>query len=173
ALELTRARAAALLDDRLALAGLSAAVSLTRAALHEREAHGRLHAALSLLLDSLDAAEIWPALYARYELGLLAELGFGLSLDRCVASGATQDLVYVSPRSAGAVSSEAGAPYAQKLLPCPAFLRDAAAEAGPADVVAALTTTGYFLETRVLHPLGVELPEARARLISLLTAAAS
>lgn len=169
ALELSQPRAAALLGDRLALAGLTAAAATTLACLPEREPHPRLYIAFMLLLDSLEDADIWPALFARYELGLLAELGFGLSLDRCVATGTTEDLIYVSPRSAAAVSREAGEPYRGKLLPLPAFLRDAAAPAEPQDMLDALTTTAAFIETRVLHPASRTLPEARADMIRLLT----
>lgn len=167
-LELTQPRAAGVLDDRLALAGLSAAAAVTLAAAPEREPHPRLYAALVVFLDALDDEDVWPALYARYELGLLADLGFGLSLDRCVATGVTDDLIYVSPRSAGAVSRAAGEPYKSRLLPLPAFLRDAAADAADDDVLDALTTTGAFIEQRILHPAGRVLPEARAQLIRLL-----
>lgn len=168
ALELTAPRAARHLLDRFALSGLSAAASVTLATLTEREPHPRLFAALIVLLDSLDAPEIWPPLLARYELGLMAELGFGLSLDKCVATGATEGLIYVSPRSGGAVSDVAGEPYKNKLLRLPAFLRDVSAAASPVDINDALALTGYFIETRVLHPAGKELPEARKRVVELL-----
>lgn len=167
-LELTAPRAARHLQDRLALSGLSAATAVTLATLTEREPHSRLSAALNVLLDALDAPDIWPPLFARYELGLLAELGFGLSLDKCIATGSGQGLIYVSPRSGAAVSAEAGEPYKSKLLPLPAFLRDPAAAAETRDIADALTTTGYFVETRILHPAGKELPEARKRLVDLL-----
>ena len=105
---------------------------------------------------------------ARWELGLLAELGFGLTLDRCAATGARENLVYVSPKSACAVSAEAGAPYKEKLLPLPSFLRGAASEPSAQDAIDALTTTGYFIETRILHLASKQLPEARVRILELL-----
>jgi DNA repair protein RecO (recombination protein O) len=167
-LELSSPRAARHLIDRFALSGLSAAASVTLATLTEREPHPRLFAALNIFFDALDAPEIWPALLARYELGLLAELGFGLSLDRCVATGGADRLIYVSPRSGAAVSETAGEPYKNKLLPLPAFLRDVSVAASPEDIKAALVMTGYFIETRILHPAGKELPEARKRIVDLL-----
>lgn len=170
ALELTRARAAEAMSDRLALAGLSASCAVAMAVLPEREAHAPSYQAMAVLLDALDDIEVWPALMARWELGLLAELGFGLTLDRCAATGATEDLVYVSPRSACAVSAEAGAPYKDKLLPLPAFLRGAGTEASLGDAIDALKTTGYFIETRILHLADRQLPEARLRLAEMLTA---
>lgn len=167
-LELVEARAAGLLGDRLALAGLNAALSVAAACLPEREPHPRAWRALTILLGALDAADVWPALMARWELGLLAELGFGLTLDRCAATGRKDDLVYVSPRSACAVSAEAGAPYKDKLLPLPDFLRGGSTTATRAEAVDALKTTGYFIETRILHLANRPLPDARVRIAEIL-----
>jgi DNA repair protein RecO (recombination protein O) len=124
--------------------------------------------AMSVLLDNLDSPDVWPALMARWELGLLAELGFGLTLDRCAATGARENLIYVSPRSASAVSAEAGEPHKEKLLPLPPFLRGASQEASLAEAIDALKTTGHFVETRILHLANKELPEARTHLVELL-----
>lgn len=167
-LELTHARAGDLMHDRLSLAGLTAAASVAAACLPEREAHARAWHTLRILLDHLGEIDIWPALMARWELGLLAELGFGLSLDRCAATGGTDQLIYVSPKSASAVSAEAGAPYKDRLLPLPRFLRDASAPASRDDALDALATTGYFIETRILHAADRELPEARRRVVEML-----
>lgn len=169
-LELTRARAAEAMQDRLSLAGLSASCALALAVLPEREAHAPSYEAMAVLLDNLDHIELWPALMARWELGLLAELGFGLTLDRCAATGSREQLVYVSPRSACAVCAEAGEPYKDKLLPLPAFLRGASVEASLQDALDALQTTGHFIETRILHISDKQLPEARLRVIELLRA---
>lgn len=170
ALELSRARAAEALSDRLSLAALSAATALADAVLPEREAHPRAFEGMRVLLDHIDNPEIWPALMARWELGLLSELGFGLTLDRCASGGPAEDLIYASPKSACAVSRAAGEPYKDRLLALPAFLKDAAAEASRGDAVDGLRTTGYFLETRILHGVDRELPEARRRIESLLLA---
>lgn len=169
-LELTHARAGELMQDRLSLAGLTAACALAAATLPEREAHGRAYHTMRILLDHLGDPDIWPALMARWELGLLAELGFGLTLDRCAATGARENLIYVSPKSASAVSAEAGEPYKDRMLPLPAFLRDSSADATRADALDGLTTTGYFIETRILHLANKELPEARRRVAELLRA---
>lgn len=167
-LELTHARAGELMQDRLSLAGLTAASALAAAVLPEREAHARAYHTMRILLDHLGDVEIWPALMARWELGLLAELGFGLTLDRCAATGARDNLIYVSPKSASAVSAEAGEPYKDRLLPLPAFLRDASAAASLTDAIDALRTTGHFIETRILHAANQELPEPRRRVVELL-----
>jgi DNA repair protein RecO (recombination protein O) len=172
-LELTQARAAALMQDRISLAALTAACAVASATLPERQAHGRVYHTLRILFDHLDNIDIWPALMARWELGLLAELGFGLTLDQCAATGARENLIYVSPKSASAVSAEAGEPYKDRLLPLPAFLRDARADAPSADAIAGLTTTGHFIETRILHAANQELPEARRRLAELLAGCAA
>ncbi len=167
-LELTHARAGELMQDRLSLAGLTAACTVAAATLPEREAHGRAYHTMRILLDHLGDIDIWPALMARWELGLLAELGFGLTLDRCAATGARDNLIYVSPKSASAVSAEAGEPYKDRMLPLPAFLVDAGAAATLADALDGLTTTGHFIETRILHSTHADMPEARRRVIDLL-----
>ena len=167
-LELAKAHAASLMMDSLSLAALLAATALARECLPEREAHPGSFRAMRILIENLGEPDIWPQLMARWELGLLAELGFGLTLDRCAATGAREHLIYVSPRSAAAVSRDAGAPYKDKLLPLPGFLIDQSATASRADALAALTTTAYFLETRALHPLGKELPDARRRIADIL-----
>jgi DNA repair protein RecO (recombination protein O) len=109
---------AALFDDPLALAGLSAAASLAAGALPEREAHPGAFHALEALIGVLQIPDIWPAVYVRLRGGLLQDLGFGLDLSKCAATGSFDDLIYVSPRTGRAVSRGAGEPYKDKLLPC-------------------------------------------------------
>jgi DNA repair protein RecO (recombination protein O) len=159
------ARTAAIMADPAALAALGSVVALIAATLPERDAHPELYARTLELVEALGATPDWPARYAAWELGLLAELGFGLDLSACAVTGATEDLAWVSPRSVRAVSRGAGAPWAERLLPLPRFLRDGW-EAAPAaaDVSGALALTGYFLETRVAPGLPREaLPAARSR----------
>lgn len=171
-LELTQARAGALMQDRLSLAALASACAIAIATLPERQAHGRVYHTMRILFDHLGDLEIWPALMARWELGLLGELGFGLTLDRCAATGALDNLIFVSPKSASAVCAEAGAPYRDRMLPLPDFLRDASAAASLKDALDGLKTTGHFLESRILHAANQQLPEARLRVIDLLQALA-
>ncbi|MDZ7628485.1 MAG: DNA repair protein RecO [Parvularculaceae bacterium] len=171
-LELAQARAASLMQDRLSLAALTAACAVASASIPERQPHPRLYHTLRILFDHLDNVDIWPALMARWEIGLLAELGFGLTLDACAATGARENLIYVSPKSACAVSAESGEPYKDRMLPLPAFLRDASADATLTDAINGLRTTGHFIETRILHAANQEMPEARRRLAEALGALA-
>jgi DNA repair protein RecO (recombination protein O) len=171
-LEMSHARAGEAMGERLSLSALSAACAVALAVLPEREAHARAYAAMAVLLANLSDIDIWPALMARWELGLLAELGFGLTLDRCASTGARENLIYVSPRSACAVSAEAGEPYKDRMLPLPPFLRGASSEATLQEAVDALKTTGFFIETRILHLSDKQLPEARLRIMELLAARA-
>ncbi|MEJ1970818.1 MAG: DNA repair protein RecO [Rhizomicrobium sp.] len=165
-----KARAGDMLESRAALAGLNAFAAIANAALPEREAHASVFEAGNVLLDAMQADGIahWGALYVRWEAGLLDELGFGLDLTRCAATGAVEDLIYVSPRSGRAVSAAAGAAYKDRLFALPAFLlgsQNAAPDA--ADVVAGLRLTGYFLAERVLKAHGKDMPAARLRLDEL------
>jgi DNA repair protein RecO (recombination protein O) len=161
--ELVRAHAARFLDDPERLAALAAAAALLTATVPEREPHPDIHNSFTALVEALDSGEGWAASYVVWECELLAALGYGLDLSCCAVTGATDDLVYVSPRTGRAVSREAGQEYRDKLLSLPAFLlRDEDAE--PCAVVAGLTLTGYFLDRHLMQPQGRTLPEARERL---------
>jgi DNA repair protein RecO (recombination protein O) len=168
ALELRRAYAAQVLDDKAALAGLTSIAAFARL-LPERDPHPNLFEVTLFVLGFLDEPEVWPALLVRWELALLDELGFGLDLAACAATGATTELLYVSPKSGRAVSAGAGEPYKARLLELPQFLLGTAPEGVTAgDVLAGLKLTGHFLEARVLRPRDLSLPEARQRLLSYL-----
>ena len=167
-LELTEGHATRLLDDPAALAGLSSAVTLVRMATPERQAYPQLYDALIVLIEAMPQNEIWPALYARFELGLLSALGYGLDLTRCAVTGETENLRWVSPRTGRAATAEAGAPHADVLLKLPAFLTDPEAELESGDVADAFALSGYFLERRLFDVKGEGMPEARRRLIERL-----
>ena len=109
------------------------------------------------------------ALLVRFEAGILEELGFGLDLERCAATGTTGELAYVSPKTGRAVSRTAGQPYNDRLLSLPAFMvaNGAAAEPGVADIMAGFRLTGYFLARHVYEPRGIEPPDARSSFLAL------
>jgi DNA repair protein RecO (recombination protein O) len=137
--------------------------------LPERDPHPNLYEVTLFVLGFLDERAMWPALVVRWELALLEELGFGLDLASCAATGKTTDLVYVSPKSGRAVSAEAGEPYKERLLALPAFLRARATGAvTDEDLRAGFTLTGHFLDARVLRPRDMQMPDARTRLLSYL-----
>ncbi len=171
--EPVRARAAAVFGDAARLAALASACAMTEAALPEREAHPAVYEGMSALLDALDVSPAWAAAYVRWELALLAELGYGLDLARCAATGGVDDLAYVSPRSGQAVGRAAAEPWRDRLLPLPAFLLGAQAGADAGEVRAGLALTGFFLERRVLAPHGKLEPKSRTRLVELLGRAAA
>lgn len=173
AVELSRARAAGLLDDALRLAALASACALAESALPEREAHPAAYDGFRGLLDALEESASWAATYARWELALLAELGYGLDLARCAATGGVEDLAFVSPRSGQAVGRTAAGPWRDRLLPLPAFFLGAQAPADAQDVRDGLSLTGLFLERRVLAPHGKSEPRARTRLVAMLNRAAT
>jgi DNA repair protein RecO (recombination protein O) len=171
--ELRKGYAAQAMEDPLALAGLSSLCALARL-LPERDPHPNLFEVTLFVLGFLDEPHVWPALMVRWEMALLDELGFGLDLATCAATGAKEDLIYVSPKSGRAVSAAAGAPYKERLLVLPSFLAKGGGQGGrngpatDADVVAGLALTGHFLLTRVLAPREQTLPEARLRLRDLI-----
>jgi DNA repair protein RecO (recombination protein O) len=167
--ELARARAGALMENRDSLTGLNAFCAVTGAALPEHQPHVGLYDAGEILLDAMSEEDFahWGPLYVRWEAGLLDALGFGLDLSQCAATGAVDNLIYVSPRTGRAVSAGPGADYAARLLPLPQFLLGGAKAPDLAQTRAGLKLTGYFLLERVLAPHGREMPQARLRLDAL------
>jgi DNA repair protein RecO (recombination protein O) len=157
------------LSDRAALAGLGSVCALVRFAFPERMDLPALYDATVDLIDKMEADENWAVHYALWEMDLLDGLGYGLDLSGCAVTGATGDLVWVSPKTGRAVSRAAGEEWRDRLLPLPAFLRDATTQARTPEVMDALKTTGYFLERWLAPALGDRpLPEARLRLIAAL-----
>lgn len=159
---------AALFDDPLALAGLAAAAAVAAGALPEREPHPGAYLAFEALTSALTHPDIWPAVFVRFEAGLLQDLGFGLDLSKCAATGAVDDLVYVSPRTGRAVSRQAGEPYKDRLLTLPPFMLSSQTGLAAGDVGAGLALTGHFLQAFIFGPLNRPLPPARLWLLDRL-----
>ncbi len=140
--------------------------------LPERDPHEDIYEMLDHMLDDFDEANGAAAHLIRFELAMLAELGFGLDLETCAATGVTTDLVYVSPKSGGAVSRSAGAPFHERLLRLPAFLRQGD-EGGSGwteqDLRDGFALTGLFLLRHVLEPRGQGHSDARDGFINAVT----
>ncbi len=163
AIEPLELRAARLMGSALALAGIAWLGALARL-LPERDPHAPVYEALTLVADRLDDPALAPPLVARFETQMLSECGFRLDLAACAATGAVDDLVYVSPKSGRAVSRAAGEPWRDRLLPLPPFLRDGARlEAAPsaAEVADGFRTTGFFLLRDLFATRGEALPDSR------------
>jgi DNA repair protein RecO (recombination protein O) len=153
-----------------AIYGVSHLAALMRL-LPERDPHEGLYAELDDILNRLDDPVLAAPQVARFELQLLAELGFGLDLEQCASTGTTADLIYVSPKSGRAVSRCAGEPWADKMLRLPAFLRDREAEPAGRDLADGFALTGFFLARHVLEPRGLQLSDERAHFIAALARA--
>ncbi len=158
-------RAAGFLMAAHAVHGVTHLAALCRL-LAEREPHAGIHNALETILDILEDPAAVAPMIAQFELAFLAELGFGLDLSSCAATGTRDDLIYVSPRSGRAVSRAGGEAYRDKLMRLPDFLRTEAGPASTADLVDAFTLTGFFLERYAFGPRGLALPDARGRFVS-------
>ena len=171
--ELVHSRAP-LLGEPLPAAALDWACALTATVLPEGQPYARLYDALDGLLAAIEAAPAasgWGAALVRYELLLLAELGFGLDLERCAVSGDDQNLVAVSPRSGRAVSAAAAAPYSGKLLVLPHFVREGGQAEWP-DILDGLGLSGHFLMRDLITDRAAPVAAARERLIERLRRAA-
>ncbi|QEX22765.1 DNA repair protein RecO [Hypericibacter adhaerens] len=170
-LELLDCPAARLLDDADRLAGLSAALAVTEAALPEREPHPTVFDGLAAFIVELESGGTgWTASYVRWELALLGDLGYGLDLAACAVTGVTEGLAFVSPKSGRAVAAEAAEPWRDRLLPLPGFLADPTRPPKEDELMQGLALTGYFLERHALVAVGGRggLPPARERLVERL-----
>lgn len=165
-----RLRAANFFSASHAIYGVTHLAVLMRL-LPERDPHAGLHNALDEILDHLDDAVLAAPMVVRFELQLLSELGFGLDLERCAATGASGELIYVSPKSGRAVSRSAGEPWSDKMLRLPAFLRERDATPANRDLADGFALTGYFLTRHVLDPRGLALGDERAHFIAALNRA--
>jgi DNA repair protein RecO (recombination protein O) len=168
AIEGTRLRAASLLASSHGVYGVTHLASLARL-LPERDPHKDIYDMVNRALDDFEEAGEAAVHVVRFELAMLAELGFGLDLKNCAATGETTDLIYVSPKSGGAVSRAAGEPFHDRLLRLPAFLRDG--ESGSngwsdQDLQDGFRLTGLFLLRHVLEPRGQGHSDAREGFIN-------
>ncbi|MGI9380346.1 MAG: DNA repair protein RecO [Methyloligellaceae bacterium] len=167
--ELLEAHASLAMQNKRALAGLTSMCAMAQL-LPEHDVQTGLFLAQKLILEHLDDEEIWVKLLILWELELLSELGYRLDLAQCAATGATDELIYVSPKSGSAVCREAGQPYGDRLLNLPAFLHEEVrSEITSGDIMDGLHLTQFFLEKRIYEPQGLKLPEARLRLVSYLS----
>jgi DNA repair protein RecO (recombination protein O) len=167
--EPVRQRASNYFDAPHAIYGVTHLAALMRL-LPERDPHGELYGEFERILDRLEDAAWAAPMVARFELQVLSELGFGLDLEECAATGASTDLVYVSPKSGRAVSREAGAPYADRMLRLPAFLRDDSVPSSR-DLTDGFALTGFFLTRHVMEPRGQVFSDERGHFLAALARA--
>ena len=168
ALEPMRLHAATIMGDGEALLALGAATALVDIGSGERDPHPALYAALLKLIEALGPGGDWHETYVRFELVLLAELGFAVDLEACAVTGATDDLAFVSPRTGRAVSNAAAGDLAARLLPLPGFLVGQG-EADEESIAQGLRLAGHFLNRHILQPMDKAMPTARERLVLRLT----
>lgn len=157
-------RAATFMESAVALNGMQTLAALLRL-LPERDPHPGLYQAAEVIVEHITDVDVVAPLMIRFELALLEELGFGLDLNACVATGTRDDLIYVSPKSGGAVCKEAGLPYHDKMLALPNFLtaNPDTMEVSHADIEAGFALSGYFLSRHVYVPRALDIPLSRTQ----------
>jgi DNA repair protein RecO (recombination protein O) len=166
ALEATELRMARLMETPVGIFGLQTMAAHLRL-LPERDVHAHLYEALEIILSHLDNPPVAAALIIRFELALLDDLGFGLDLSKCAATGTAENLTHVSPKTGRAVSRAAAEPWLDRLLPLPAFLISAKNrdQISNHDMTAGFDLAGHFLTRHVYQPRGIEPPNERASFI--------
>ncbi|MEZ5785979.1 MAG: DNA repair protein RecO [Xanthobacteraceae bacterium] len=160
-------RAAGFLPVPHALFAVTHLAGLVRL-LPERDPHPDVHDAFEAVLEQVTDPTLAGALVVHFELQMLAELGFGLDLNRCAVTGGTEDLVYVSPKTGRAVSRQAGRDWHDRLLALPAFLTEDRDAAAADELAAGFALTGFFLARHVFEPRGLPPPDARSHLLAAL-----
>lgn len=161
--ESIRAYAAAIMTERLPLLALGSAAALVDMALPERDPHPEVFVGFADMVEALTRPG-WEVPYVRFEVLLLAALGFGLDLETCAVTGTTENLTHVSPRTGRAVSAEAAGPYRERLLALPAFLKDRATAATRPEILAGLELCGHFFAQHICAPPQV-VPRTRKQLV--------
>ncbi len=170
-LEPVALRAARLMEQATSLHGVQAMGALLRL-LPERDPHPHLYEALDVILDAMDDPADAGELFLRFELAVLDDLGFGLDLSRCAATGAVEELAFVSPKTGRAVSRAAGLPFADRLLALPAFLAMPSVEAADRQgLESAFRLTAFFLHRHVYEPRGIPPPGSREAFVQAALAA--
>ena len=166
--EMVRPYAALVMETQAKLSALITACALIETSFQERDPHPEMYLMLQQLLEKLASGDAWQRTYIDFEHLLLIELGYGLDLTECAATGTRENLMYVSPKSGRAVSAEAGEPYKDKLLKLPSFLTNNQQRTTNTDLTDSLILTGYFLEKHREHITHRPLPSARARLMEIM-----
>lgn len=161
AVEPVKSRTASMMASAEALHAICLVAALLRLAA-ERDPHPQLYEGAARIVEQIERPELLPPLLVHFEAEILAQMGFGLDLSRCAATGVAEDLIYVSPKTGRAVSKAAGEPYKSRLLPMPAFLlRGNTENPSPCDIRDGFNLTGFFLTRELFEPRGETLPEAR------------
>ena len=164
--------AASLMRTQLGIYGIQTLASHLRL-LPERDSNIGLYNAAHVLMENFEHAEIAASLMIRFELALLEELGFGLDLETCASTNQTYELAYVSPKSGRAVSQSAGQPWANKMLPLPAFLNKHEEGWGivpqAEQIKQGFALSSFFLERHIYSPRGMKQPDERQGFIKATT----
>lgn len=151
-----------LFQDKRRFAAVTSLTTLVDQLLPERHLYQDLYYLFDAFMQQRIWQDDWLAAYVAYELSLLEQLGFGLDLQRCAATGQTTDLIYVSPKTGRAVSAAAGEPYKDRLLRLPSYFLSGH-EPTADDLQLALQLVGYFLQQ---HLANKGLPSQRQQLLS-------
>lgn len=162
--ELVRAHAVSFMSDARKLVVLTAFCELMNVCLPEKEPLENLDFYIKDFMDGLEKPD-WLAKYALIEFHLLEFLGIGLDLSMCAATGTTENLAFVSPKSGKAVCLEAGLPYKEKLFNFPHYAVDKNVVPTSLEVADLLEMTAFFLRKNFFQIHGLKFPNNRDSLL--------
>ncbi|MES2677387.1 MAG: DNA repair protein RecO [Pseudomonadota bacterium] len=157
-IELQKSFLADIISSPVKLSALGAISHLIEQNVLEREPVEEIFSGLLELLQKLSLEdEVFLKQYIQFEIDLLQVLGYGIDLSECAATGATEDLHFVSPKSARAVCLAAGEKYRDKLLILPQFLlENNQLETTKEDLLNGLKLSGFFIERHLTERTKIE-----------------
>ncbi len=167
-IELRKSFLGDIISNPFKLSSLNTIAAIIEQNVLEREPSEEIFSGLLNLLQNLNCEkEIFLKKYIQFEIELLKILGYGIDLSECAATGVTENLHFVSPKSARAVCLEAGEKYRDKLLALPQFLLKDEEKINQEDLLNGLKLTGFFIEKYLArNPIG-EVFSPRSQLLNL------
>jgi DNA repair protein RecO (recombination protein O) len=176
-LDLIKSFSSKIIFDIEKLTCFNSLISIIDSSFLEREKQLSLFDSLNTFLEDLTSEHInrkkYLADYIRLELEILKILGYELDLSCCAVTNQTTDLVFVSPKSARAVSLAAGQNYQNKLLKLPSFLLDQNIESDQDQLLEGFKLSGYFLQKHIFscdsNKVGPTLHKTRNKVQNLIT----
>lgn len=155
------------MSDGAKLAALSSVCALCNHTLPELSPLDRFYYFADSFF-SLINQENWLVHYCYFEFYLLENLGIGLDLSECSATGSSENLCYVSPKTGKAVCEEAGFLYKERLFVYPQFIMTQNYHPSTLEMADLLKLTEFFLRKNFFNTHGLKFPENRANLLSQL-----
>ncbi len=156
------------MKDAIKLQSLSAFCALVNVCMPERQDLESFYHYVENLFKQIDE-ENWLTYYSLFEFYLLDFLGVGLDLSECSATGVTENLEYVSPKTGKAVCAASGEAYKNRLFKFPHFVMDSHIQPNKENIIDLLKMTEFFLRKNFFNSHNLKFPQSRANLAEIVS----